>query len=348
MPPYLQFALILGLAVVNGLFAMAEIAVVSSRPTRLQTLADHHKKGATLALELAADPGRFLSTLQLGMTLVGVLSGAFSGATVGINLSLWLAELGLPMAVAHFLGVGFVVALTTYLTVIVGELAPKRIALKNPEAIACLIAPFMAQASEKIRPVVRFLERSSDVLLQMLGQTEDGRNTVTDEEIRKLAEEAERAGNIKAGESRLISRVLQLGDDNAERLMTPRERVETIDLNTPLDAALTKIAQSPFRCFPVYDTSADTICGLVWAKDLVNIEASRHANLRPFVREAPAIPQKADLLTVVDVLRHARMHMGIVQNSAGVFVGVVTAADILESIVGAFERQNRQLTPDDE
>jgi putative hemolysin len=348
VPPYLQFALILGLAVINGLLAMAEIAVVSSRSTRLQTLVDHHKKGADVALELAADPGRFLSTLQLGMTLVGVLSGAFSGATVGINLSLWLAGLGLPMGVAHFLGVGFVVAATTYLTVIIGELAPKRIALKNPEAIACLIAPIMAQASGKMKPLVRFLERSSDVLLQILGQTEESRNTITDEEIRKLAEEAERAGNIKSGESRLISRVLHLGDDNAERLMTPRDRVETIDLNTPLDAALVQITKSPFRCFPVYDTVSDKICGLVWAKDLVNIEVSRHENLRPFVREAPTIPQNADLLSVVNILRHARMHMGIVQDPAGVFVGLITAADILESIVGAFERHNRQLTPDDE
>lgn len=348
MSPSLQFALILGLAVINGLFAMAEIAVVSSRPTRLQTLVDHHNKGAAVALELAADPGRFLSTLQLGMTLVGVLSGAFSGATVGINLSQWLAGLGLSTGIAHFLGVGFIVATTTYLTVIVGELAPKRIALKNPEAIACVIAPFMATASEKIRPLVRFLERSSDVLLQILGQTEESRNTVTDEEIRKLAEEAERAGNIKAGESRLISRVLKMGDDNAESLMTPREKVEAIDLNTPLDAALTQIVKSPFRCFPVYDADPDKICGLVWAKDLVNIDVDRQTSLRPFIREAPTIRQNADLLSVVNVLRHARMHMGIVQDSAGVFIGVVTAADILESIVGAFERHNRQLAPDDE
>lgn len=340
MPAYLQFALILGLAVINGLFAMAEIAVVSSRPTRLQTLVDHQSKGAAIALELASNPGRFLSTLQLGMTLVGVLSGAFSGATVGINLSQWLASLGLPTGLAHFFGVGVIVATTTYLTVIIGELAPKRIALKNPEAIACVIAPFMATASEKIRPLVRFLESSSDVLLQILGQSEESRTTVTNEEIKKLAEEAERAGNIKAGESRLISRVLQFGDENAEDLMTPRERVETIDLNTPLDAALTQIVNSPFRCFPVHDADPDRICGLVWAKDLVKIDTDRQTSLRQFVRDARIIPQDADLLSVVNVLQHARMHMGIVQDPAGVFVGVVTAADILETIVGAFERQN--------
>lgn len=348
MSPYLQFALILGLAIVNGLFAMAEIAVVSSRPTRLQTLVDHQNKGAAAALELATNPGRFLSTLQLGMTLVGVLSGAFSGATVGINLSQWLAGLGLPTGVAHFLGVGCVVATTTYLTVIVGELAPKRIALKNPEAIACAIAPFMATASEKIRPLVQFLERSSDVLLRFLGQAEESHNTITDEEIRKLAEEAEHAGNIKAGESRLISRVLQLGDGDAKSLMTPREKVETIDLNAPLDETLAHIVQSPFRCFPVYDSSPDRICGLVWAKDLVRLDETRHTSLRPFIREASTIPQNADMLTVVNVLRHARMHMGIVQDADGVFVGVITAADILESIVGAFERQNRQLTAADD
>jgi putative hemolysin len=345
--PYLQFALILGLAVVNGLFAMAEMAVVSSRPTRLQTLVDHNKNGAAVALELASDPGRFLSTLQLGMTLVGVLSGAFSGATVGINLSQWLAGLGLPIGVAHFLGVGFVVATTTYLTVIVGELAPKRIALKNPEAIACAIAPFMAKASVKIRPLVLFLERSSDVLLFMAGQSEDNLTTVTDEEIRKLAEEAEHAGNIKAGESRLISRVLKLGDGDAKSLMTPRDKVETVDLNAPLDAAITQIVQSPFRCFPVYDINPDRIIGLIWAKDLVRMDEARQTSLRPFIREAPSIPQTADMLIVVNVLRHARMHMGIVQDDDGVFVGLITAADILESIVGAFERQNRQLTMDD-
>lgn len=344
----MQFALIFGLALINGVFAMAEIAVVSSRPTRLQTLVDHNNKGAAVALELASDPGRFLSTLQLGMTLVGVLSGAFSGATVGINLSQWLAGLGLPSSIAHFLGVGFIVATTTYLTVIVGELAPKRIALKNPEAIACAMAPFMAQLSEKIRPLELFLERSSDMLLRMLGQSEESRNTVTDEEIRKLAEEAESAGNIKAGESRLISRVLQLGDGDAKSLMTPRDKVETIDLNTPLDVALTQIVHSPFRCFPVFDTNPDRINGLVWAKDLLKVDPNQQASLRPYVRAAATIPQDADMLTAVSLLRHAPMHMGIVQDADGVFVGVITAADILESIVGAFERQNRQLTVDDE
>ena len=348
MPAYLQFALILGLAAVNGLFAMAEMAVVSSRPTRLQTLADHHHKGAAVALELASNPGRFLSTLQLGMTLIGVLSGAFSGATVGINLSQWLVGLGLPVGAAHFLGVGAIVGATTYLTVIVGELAPKRIALKNPEAIACVIAPFMAKASVKIQPLVLFLERSSDVLLRLLGQAEEGRNTVTDEEIRKLAEAAERAGNIKTGESRLISRVLHLGDGDAKSLMTPRDKVETIDLDMPLDAALTKILQSPFRCFPVYDKSPDQICGLVWAKDLLKLVRDRETSLRPFIREASRISENADMLTVVNVLRHARMHMGIVEDASGVFVGLITAADILESIVGAFERQNRQLSAEDE
>jgi len=195
---------------------------------------------------------------------------------------------------------------------------------------------------------VQFLERSSDVLLRLLGQAEEGRNTVTDEEIRKLAEEAEHAGNIKAGESRLISRVLQLGDGDAKSLMTPRDKVETIDLNAPLGTTLSLIVQSPFRCFPAYDTSPDRIIGLIWAKDLVRLDEGRQSDLRPFVREAPTISQNADMLTVVNVLRHARMHMGIVQNADGVFVGLITAADILESIVGAFERQNRQLTADDE
>lgn len=227
------------------------------------------QKGASEALDLATDPGRFLSTLQLGMTTAGVLSGAFSGATIGVNLSGWLSNLGLSTSVAHFIGVGLVVTLITYLTVIIGELVPKRIALKNPESIACFMAPLMTQLSITARPLVSLLERSSDVILSFLGLASENRSPISEDEIKSLAQEAESAGVIKPGESAIISHVLELGDKSVQNLMTPREKVTMLPLAMPLQEARAIMDQSPFRCFPVYHEEKNKVVGLIWAKILL-------------------------------------------------------------------------------
>ena len=338
MPLSVQIGLIFALALLNGALAMSEFAIVSSRPTRLQTMLDKNRAGARDALELVMNPGKFLSTLQLGMTLVGILSGAFSGATIGINLSAWLERHGLPTTVAHFIGVGVVVTAMTYLSVIIGELVPKRIALKDPENIACLLAPAMTRLSESARPVVLFLERSSDFVLSLLGQGNETKNVVTEDEIRNLAVEAESAGVIKPGESQMISGVLQLGDKSVRTIMTPRVKVQMINLVAPVSQSLEIVERSPYRCFPVHEYDPEKVSGLIWAKDLVNVDWEKHASLKPFVREAATIPADGDILDVVRILQKSPMHMGMVHDEFGSFIGIVTAADVLETIVGAFER----------
>jgi len=338
LPLSLQLSLIFAFALLNGALAMCEFAIVSSRPGQLRALVINGKAGASEALDLAQDPGRFLSTLQLGMTTAGVLSGAFSGATIGVNLSAWLHAHLLPYALAHFIGVGLVVTLTTYLTVIIGELVPKRIALKNPEAIACFTAPAMAQLSITARPLVSLLERSSDYVLRTLGLETQTRAAISEDEIKMLAQEAESAGVLKKGESDLISQVLQLGDTTARSLMTPRDRVTMIDIATPLRTARDIMDKSPFRCFPIYQDDVKNVVGLIWAKDFVNIPAQEEKSLSHFIRQAVILDADCDTLEIVKHLKKSPMHMGMVQDKAAEFIGIVTAADVLEAIVGAFER----------
>jgi len=212
------------LTVLNGVLAMSELAVVSSRPARLKVLAAHGSKGATMALGLSENPGRFLSTVQIGITLVGVLSGAFSGATLGARFTAWLSVQGVPDRVADALGVGSVVVAITYLSLIVGELVPKQIALRDPEKIAARVAPTMVMLSKVGAPLVWFLDKSGKAILALLGHSGTSNASVTDDEIRTVLAEAHSAGVIETEESAMITSVMRLADRNARGLMTPRRR----------------------------------------------------------------------------------------------------------------------------
>src|SRR5882672_12968199 len=196
----LELAIVVALILLNGLLALAELAIVSSRRARLQALVDREVVGARRALALAADPGRFLSTVQIGITLIGVLSGAFSGATLGLRLAAWLVELGLSQGLADAVGVGAVVTIITYASLIVGELVPKQIALRDPEAVAVRVAPYMVLLSKISLPLVWLLDRSGKILLWLLGQHGEAEERVSEEEIRTLVVEAENAGVLEPGE----------------------------------------------------------------------------------------------------------------------------------------------------
>ena len=209
---------------------MSELAVVSSRPVRLKLLADQGSKGAATALRLAEDPGRFLSTVQIGITLVGVLSGAFSGATLGARLAGWLETRGLSEVMADAVGVGSVVVAITYLSLIVGELVPKQIALRAPEAVAAKVAPAMALLSRVALPLVWLLNASGKAVLALLGQKGESSQRMTEEEVRSVLAEAQSAGVIETAESEMISGVMRLADRTARGLMTPRREVEVIDI----------------------------------------------------------------------------------------------------------------------
>jgi len=338
--PILEILVIIILILINGLFAMSELAVVSARRPRLKTMAARGVKGAKRAMALAADPGRLLSAAQTGITLVSILAGAYSGASLGDQLSIWLQSVGMSRAWAEPLGLGLVVAVITYFSLIIGELVPKQLALRNAERIACMVAPFMTVLSQVAAPIVWFVDASGRFVLFLLQRKGSSGPQVTEEEIRTLVAEAETAGVLGRDERRMISGVMQLGDRPVRAVMTPRHDVDVIDLTDTAAAIRRTITQSVHSRLPVSDGDPDVIIGIIQAKDMLDAYLKgRKPDPRKFVREAPIIPDTMDALDVVTKLKDSPVHVGLVHDEFGHFEGVVTSADILEAIVGAFRTE---------
>lgn len=334
-----ELAIVVVLIVVNGLLSMSELAIVSSRPARLSILAQRGVRGARQALKLSEDPGRFLSTVQIGITLVGVASGAFSGATLGQRLSDWLAATGVPFA--DIIGVGLVVTLITYATLIVGELVPKQLALRDPEAVAVKVAPAMALLAKISLPVVVVLDVSGKAMLALLGQSGEPEDKISEEEIHSLVLEAETAGVLEPGERQMIAGVMRLGDRPVGAVMTPRPEVDMIDLSDPPEVIRAAFVESPHSRLPATDGDRDDPIGIIQAKDVLEIYLRGDTpDFRALVRDAPVIPASADARDALLMLRNASVHMGLVYDEFGGFEGVVSTADILESIVGAFSSED--------
>jgi putative hemolysin len=337
---YVELGIVAVLIVINGLLAMSELAIVSSRPARLAALVEKNVRGSRRALTLASDPGKFLSTVQIGITLIGVLSGAFSGATLGQRLTALLIDLGLSKGVADTIGVGAVVTFITYASLIMGELVPKQIALRDPESVAVRVAPFMTVLAKVSAPAVWLLDRSGKGLLWLLGQRGEAGEKVSEDEIRTLVVEAENAGVLEPGEKEMIAGVMRLGDLPVGAVMTPRREVSMIDLSDTPEAIRTALRASNHSRFVVFDRDADAALGIVNAKDILDSYVSgQEPDLRKLVRPAPVIPEFLDARDVVAVLRDSTVHMGLVHDEYGVFQGVVTSADILEAIVGGFHTE---------
>lgn len=344
---YLELAIVVVLILINGILAMAELAVVSSRRARLQVLVEREVVGARRALALAADPGRFLSTVQIGITLVGVLSGAFSGATLGLRLVEWLVSLGMAARIADYLGVGVVVALITYASLIVGELVPKQIALHNPEGIAVRVAPAMTWLARLGAPLVSLLDVSGDLVLRLLRYQPEAERKVTEEEVRTLIAEAETAGVIEPDERAMISSVLRLGDRPVRAVMTPRRAVDTIDLSLSRDEIRARIAASPHSRLPVHAGDGEEIIGVVQAKELLDaFIRGEDPDVTHYVRPAPVIPDTADALDVVDTIRRAAAHVALIHDEYGHFEGIVTNADVLQAIIGTPTMPDGAAEPD--
>lgn len=344
---YIEVAIVVALVLVNGLLALAELAVVSSRRSRLQALVDREVVGSRRALALASDPGRFLSTVQVGITLVGVLSGAFSGATLGLRLAEWFVQLGLPNGIAQTLGVGLVVAVITYFSLVIGELVPKQIALRNPERIAVRVAPAMTALARIAAPVVWLLDVSGRAVLRALGYEARAEHRVTDEEIRTLIAEAESAGVIEPGERAMIAGVMRLGDRPVRAVMTPRREVDMIDLTADEDEIRRTIGESIHSRLPVHEGAPEEMLGVVQAKDLLDAYLrGERPDIRAQVRSAPTVPDTADALDVVDLIKGSPVHMALVHDEYGHFEGVVTNTDILGAIVGDFRTNEGPVEPD--
>jgi putative hemolysin len=344
---YVELAVVVALILLNGLLALAELAIVSSRRARLQALVGREVVGARRALALATNPGRFLSTVQIGITLVGVLSGAFSGATLGLHLAEWFIDLGLPRGVAEAVGVGLVVAVITYFSLVIGELVPKQIALRDPEKIAVRVAPAMTAVARIASPVVSFLDASGRAVLRALGYAAQPEHRVTDEEIRTLMAEAETAGVIEPGERAMIAGVMRLGDRPVRAVMTPRREVDMVDLSADPDDIRRTIVESVHSRLPAHAGTPEEMLGVLQAKDLLDAYLrGERPDLRAHVRPAPNVPDTADALDVLNVIKESPVHIALVHDEYGQFEGVVTNADILEAIVGDFRTDEGPVEPE--
>jgi putative hemolysin len=334
----LEFAIVLVLVLLNGVFALSELAIISSRRARLKTLAQAGRKGANRALELAADPGRFLSTVQIGITLVGILAGAFSGATLGTRLSDFLLEFGAPEGIAEPVGYGLVVVGITYLSLVIGELVPKNLALRNAEGIACAVAPSMTRLSRIAAPAVWLLDRSTKAVFGLLRQQPRADGTVTEEEIKTLVAEAESAGVLETGERQMIAGVLRLGDRAVRGLMTPRTDVDWIDVSAEETTIRKSLIETPHSRLPAGEGSPDQMIGVVQTRELLaDLLAGKALNVRARVRKAPIIPDTTDALDVLTILRDSAVPMALIHDEYGHFDGLVTPTDVLEAITGVFQ-----------
>jgi putative hemolysin len=342
----IELLIVVALICLNGLFALSELAIVSARRSRLKALAASGRHGSRRALALASDPGRFLSAVQIGITLIGIINGAYSGETFGYHAATLLSDAGVPPAVAGPLGYGAVLGVVTYFSVIIGELVPKSLALRNAEGIACTVAPGMTVFSRIASPVVSLLDASTRLVFRVFGQSTESEVRVTDEEIRTLIAEAESAGVIETGERQMIAGVMRLADRGVVGLMTPRTDVDWIDLSATADDIRTRLITTPHSRLPVGEGGPDGFIGVVQTRELLaGILSGRPFDVRAHVRKAPIIPETTPALDVLGVLRDAEVPMALIHDEYGSFEGIVTPADILEAIAGVFKSDTEGIEP---
>ena len=335
--PWFDIIIILALVLVNGVLSMSELAIVSSREARLKAMAKSGSSGAQCALDLAANPGRFLSTVQIGITLVGILAGAYSGATLGKPVGERIALLGFEADTAQTIGFAIVIILTTFASVVVGEIVPKQFALRSPEPIAVIMARPMRWLSTATRPIVWLLDRTSALIFRMIGLNRESENTVTAEELHLVVAEAQTAGVIEESERAIISGIVRLADRPVREVMTPRTEVDWIDVNASLDELRTALREISHSRIPVAEGSADNIVGVIRTRDLLEaLLDDRDLNLRELARSAPVIPDLMDAMDALVVLRSADVPLALVHDEYGHFDGIVTPGSILAALAGAF------------
>src|SRR5512139_250304 len=343
--PWIDVLIILLLIALNGVFAMSELAIVSSREARLKAMAKAGRRGAQAALTLASDPGRFLSTVQIGITLVSILAGAYSGASLGGPVSERLMRAGLESELAHSLGFAIVIVATSYAAIIVGELVPKQFALRTPEPIAAVMAPLMHWLSRATAPIVWLLDKSSALIFRLCGLQRESGSKVTAEELHLVVAEAQHAGVIEESERAIISGVVRLADRPTREVMTPRTEVDWLDVDATPEMIRKCLLETPHSRLPVAEGSVDRLVGVVQLRDIVAAQIEgRPLNLRELVRTAPIVPDQMDAMDALSVLRAAEVPMAFVHDEYGHFDGLLTPVDLLRALAGGFASDQDQDT----
>lgn len=343
----LEIAILLGLILANGFFAMAEIAMVSVRRERLRMRAEKGDLQAKAALELAEQPNRFLSTVQIGITLIGVVAGVFGGATLAEDVAGWLSAVPYLKDYSQQIALVVVVGAITFLSLVVGELAPKRIGMGYAEFIACASARFMLRLSRLVHPLVRILSWSTDALLRLVPLRARSEEKVSEEEIKGLMREGLRAGAFNRVESEMVSNVLDLDRLVVRDIMTPRPKIIWLSKDDSHDSIWHKVVVSRHSQFPVYEGSRDNVVGVVSVKAIyANVAAGAPVRLGDLVTRPLIVPETQPVPKLLETFRQASTHVALVSNEFGTIVGMVTVIDVMEAVVGELPSPDDRLKPD--
>jgi len=331
----MEILIIIFFTLINGILAMSEAAIISSRKARLTQRAERGDNGAKIALELSQNPNRFLSTVQIGITLIGILAGAFGGATIAEDLGKQLAKIEFLSPYSDVIAVFLVVLLTTYLSLIIGELVPKRIAIQNPENIAQIVAPAMSFISKVAYPLVWFLSLSTDIVLNILGVKAADNSAVTEEEIHVMIDEGTQAGIFDVAEQDMVTSIFRLDDIPAKALMTPRRDMAVLDIHDTHEELIEKISVSNHSRYAVIDTTPEHIIGVVRASELLRCSL-KHLPIKLQELATPPlfIPESATAADVLALFRRDKQQFGFMIDEEGAIEGIITLHDILEAVVG--------------
>ena len=330
-----EVLIILGLILLNGFFSMSEMAIVSAKKNRLQTKANKGSKKAATALKLAENPNQFFSTVQFGITLIGILSGAFGGATLAEKIGQEIAKISGFERYGEGIGVAIVVILITYLSLVVGELVPKRIALNSAEKVSVSVAGIMNFLSKLAKPFVFLLSKSTNLLLNILGVKAASEPAVTEEDLKNMLMEGKQTGVIEESEQTMVERIFRLSDRDVSAVMTPRTEIVFLELDDTQEEILQKITESPYSRFPVISESYDDVIGIVNSKDLLlQLSSKGKIDLEAAMQDAFFLPETTPALETVEILKKSGFEIALIIDEYGGVLGLVGMGDILQSIIG--------------